>query len=247
MPLTRLDPWSALLGALVLLWCRLVVAEESDAARLFREGRALVVEGRFAEACPRLEESQRLEPRLGTKLNVAFCHERLGKLATAWIGFREALLTARAEGDVERERFAKEQADALASRVPRLRVHGAARADTNPPTLLLDGAPLAPSTREEELPVDPGEHTLVAAHGGEEYWRTTVTLRESEHVEVTIPAAAPAARPATVPEETSAPPRRDARSEPLRLRGRRVRRPYLHGKPTIHARRQPRQHPGHRG
>lgn len=205
MPLTRLDPWRALLAASALLWHRQAVADESDAARLFREGRALVVEGRFAEACPRLEESQRREPRLGTQLNVAFCHERLGKLATAWLGFREALLTARADGDGAREGFAKEQVEALEPRVPRLRVRGAAGASMDELTVLLDGAPLAPSTWGEELPVDPGEHVLVATHGGEEYWRTTVTLRESEHADVTLPAPTKAPAPTRAAGHTSRP------------------------------------------
>jgi hypothetical protein len=162
------------------------VAEESEAARLFQEGRALLVEGRFAEACSRLEQSQQLEPRLGTKLNIAFCQERLGKLGTAWRVFQEALRSARAEGDVAREAFAKSRMDALAPRLPSLKVR-APSADQL--TLLLDGAALAPAQWNTELPVDPGEHTLVAAFIGEEYWRRTVTLRESEHVDVAIPAA----------------------------------------------------------
>src|SRR5688572_15414925 len=90
---------AALLGASfgvsALLGSRHAVAEESDAARLFSEGRTLVIAKRFAEACPKFEQSQRLEPRLGTQLNVAFCQERLGKIATAWLGFQEAVITAR--------------------------------------------------------------------------------------------------------------------------------------------------------
>ena|GEM_PF-1170158 len=216
----RIPCLGALLGVSALLSVGRALAAESDAERLFREGRSLVVERRFAEACPKLEESQRLEPRLGTKLNVAFCHERLGKIATAWSGFREALITARATGDVAREGFARARVDALEPRVPWLRVREAAGADADQLTILLDGAPFAPSSWDEALPVDPGEHALVAAHRGEEYWRTTVTLRESEHVDVAIPAAVPAAptraaavtpQPAPllatregVPEETSA-------------------------------------------
>src|SRR5690349_23552788 len=133
----------ALLAAPALCWCTQAGAEESDAARLFREGRALVVEGRFADACPKLEESQRLEPRLGTLLNVAFCQERLGKLAAAWRGFQDAAHTARQQRDAERERFATSRADALAPRVPRLRVRAALGSD--PPLIRVDDAPLPPS------------------------------------------------------------------------------------------------------
>jgi hypothetical protein len=210
-----------LLGASALLSVREVFAEETAPERLFREGRALVVEGRFAEACSRLEESQRLEPRLGTQLNVAFCHERLGKIATAWMGFREALITARASGDVARQGFATARVDDLAPRVPWLRVRGPAGADTDPLTILLDGVPIAPSRWDEELPVDPGEHALVAAHGGEEYWRTRVLLGESEHRVVAIPAApaAPTNAAAVTSEPARQPPApRDGASEDTRAR-----------------------------
>jgi len=205
MSVTRLDLWCVLLGASVLHWCSRSAAEESAAARLFREGRALVVDGRFIEACPKLEESQRLEPRLGTQLNIAFCHEQLGQLATAWNDFQAAVTQARREGDVAREQFATARGDALAPRVPKLEVRGAVGPDGDPSTILLDGEPLAPSAWGQALPVDPGSHALVATHGGQEYWRTTVVLRESEHANVTIPAAP--ARPAfgpSGPEQTPA-------------------------------------------
>ncbi|HTN89754.1 MAG TPA: hypothetical protein VL242_39035 [Sorangium sp.] len=179
----------ALLGASALLSVQQVAAEESAAERLFREGRALLVEQRFAEACPKLEESQRLEPSLGTKLNVAFCHERLGEVATAWVGFQEALITARTAGDAAREAFARARLDALAPRVPWLRVRvstGGAGADQV--AILLDGAALDPVAWDKELPLDPGEHVVAAAHQGEVFWQTTVALRESERVDVAVPA-----------------------------------------------------------
>ncbi|WP_437321108.1 hypothetical protein [Sorangium sp. So ce385] len=209
----------ALLGASALLWCRQAAAEESAAEQLFREGRALLVEQRFAEACPKLEESQRLEPSLGTKLNLAFCHERLGQVATAWVGFQEALITARTAGDAAREAFARARIDALAPRVPWLRVRASARdAGADQVTILLDGAALDPVAWDKELPVDPGEHVVAAAHQGEVFWETTVALKESERVDVAVPAPAEAA-PAPVPAEpapadASRPARRPAARPP---------------------------------
>ena len=191
---------AALLAASALGWCSRAGAEESDAARLFREGRALVVEGRFAEACPKLEQSQRLEPRLGTQLNIAFCNERLGELATAWRVFREAASTARQERDAERERFATSRADALAPRVPQLRVRAALGADL--PAIRVDDAPLPASDWGRELPLDPGEHRVTAASGGAEYWRTSVTLTEAQHAEIAVPA--PPATPTAAPPDPAA-------------------------------------------
>jgi hypothetical protein len=202
----------ALLGASAPCWLHPASAEVSRASQLFDEGRTLMIEGRFGEACPRLEESQRLEPRLGTKLNVAFCQERLGKLASAWLAFQEAVIAARREGDVAREEFAKSRIDSLEPRVPWLRVRMSAGADPEQLTLLVDGAPIEASAWGKELPVDPGDHALVAAQLGAEYWRTTVAVGESQHVDITVPAPPPSA-PALAPNEAASPVTLDAALE----------------------------------
>src|SRR5262249_32266694 len=99
-----------------------LAAADTEAERLFNEARALMQRGAFDEACPTLAESQRIEPRLGTLRNLAACHERQGKSASAWVEYQKALTAARAEGHAERARLAEERIRILEPRVPWLAV-----------------------------------------------------------------------------------------------------------------------------
>jgi hypothetical protein len=190
--------------------------EESAAGRLFQEGRALMVEGRFAEACPKLEESQRLEPTGGTQLNVAVCHERLGKIATAWVEFNDALVTARTEGRPEREKFAQGRLAALEPRLPWLLVRVAPEVDASDLTIAIDGATIPAIAWGKEMPIDPGEHRVTATAGGQLLLETTVALKESAHETVTVSAgaAADASEPPAPPVPEEKPAKAPARARP---------------------------------
>src|SRR5688572_18404856 len=95
----------------VAMWVASAVsahAQPSDAVKradqLFQEGRALVEAGKFVEACPKFEESQQLDPGLGTLLNLAACYEQVGMLASALTAFNSAEEQARAAGPAEKKR-----------------------------------------------------------------------------------------------------------------------------------------------
>lgn len=66
-------------------------AEQAAAEALFRDGRNLLERGDTAGACARFGASERLEPAPGTELNLAICHEKLGRLARAWQFLQQAL------------------------------------------------------------------------------------------------------------------------------------------------------------
>src|SRR5215218_5450162 len=77
--------------------------EKAAAEALFQQGKALVAERRFAEACPKFAESLRLDPGVGTLLYLADCQEKAGKTASAWARFLEAAAAAKAAGQADRE------------------------------------------------------------------------------------------------------------------------------------------------
>src|SRR4051812_6941365 len=67
----------------------------ATAQALFDEGKRLMGLAKYAEACPKLVESQRIDPGGGTSFAIALCHEAEGKTATAWADFNVALGEAR--------------------------------------------------------------------------------------------------------------------------------------------------------
>lgn len=157
------------------------------AEALFQQGRALLADGKTAEACDRFAQSQRIEPKLGTLLNLAACHEALGLVATAWAEFTSAATIARRDGQADREAFAREHVEALARRLSTVRVVVA-----TPPAgaaLLVDGA--AVPLTDAPLPVDPGSHRIEVTAPGHTPWSTTFTVdRDASVREIHVPALA---------------------------------------------------------
>src|SRR5260221_7405355 len=79
-------------AALAMLLPGLALAAPRDPAAaeaLFRAGRAAADKGDYVTACPKFEESNRLDPEVGTVFNLADCDEHLGKVASAWQLFKE--------------------------------------------------------------------------------------------------------------------------------------------------------------
>jgi hypothetical protein len=158
-------------------------AEDNSAAleALFAEGKRLMSEGKYAEACPKLLASYRLdEKRAGTLLNLADCYEKNGQLASAWARFLEAKTLAARNNQVERVAFATEHATALEPKLSRLTISVA----ESVPGLQVkrDGVLVDAGALGVAVPVDGGAHTIEAAAPGKRTIRAELTIGASADV-----------------------------------------------------------------
>lgn len=157
---------------------RAEVGDAATAEALFQEGRVLMASKQFASACPKLEDSYRLDPATGTLLAMALCHERIGRIATAWKEY--AVVTSRSDANSERLGAAREKVRQLGAAASRLQVVPSERnAQTPGFKVLCDGTALGPTKWGMALPVDGGTHVLEASVNGKKLWRLAVAVQPS--------------------------------------------------------------------
>jgi tetratricopeptide (TPR) repeat protein len=157
------------------------------AQALFDEGRALMAKQRWAEACPKLAESQRIDPGGGTLLNLAICHESEGKLATAKIDFDDALAVAIEDGRKDREQIARARLTAIEPKIPRISVIVPSSSDTEALEVKLDGLVLRRAAWGVATAVDPGAHVVEASAPSRAPWSTTIVVVASQKKVVDVP------------------------------------------------------------
>jgi hypothetical protein len=163
-------------------------ADTATAQALFDEARKLMGEGRYVEACPKLDESQRIDPGWGTLINLADCHEHVGRTATAWSEFLQVAAGSRHAGQGERSQAAKVRAAALEARLSKLTIAVTER--NLPPGFEIkrDQSVVGPAQWGTPVAVDPGEHVVEAIAPGKRPWRRTVTVGdEGEKNEILVP------------------------------------------------------------
>jgi hypothetical protein len=179
------------------------VADKSIATQLFKEGRALLDQGHVAQACRKLEESQRIEPGGGTLLNVALCHEREGRTATAWAEFTEAIGIAKRDDRPQRVEFARAHLALLEPELSRLSIQVPGAADQPDLEIKRDGSILGRAAWGSPIPVDPGDHLVEVVAPGKIPWKQTILLAPNADTRTLV---VPVLENAPVQESVESPP-----------------------------------------
>jgi hypothetical protein len=186
-------------------------AQERDPAAaqaLFDQARELIRQRRFADACPKLQESNRLDPGIGTQFHLADCYEQSGKVASAWAAFLEVVSQARAANQSDREKAAQKRAEKLEPRLPHLIVNVPDASQAAGLEIRRNGMMVGAATWGTPLPVDPGEVELSASAPGKQSARQVLVLDEGKTTTFTLTALlpGPTAEPTTSPPMQPSPP-----------------------------------------
>lgn len=183
-------------------------AEQARAEILFKEGRKLMEAKQYAEACPKLADSQRIDPAAGTALLLGVCYEHVGKLATAYGTYREAQRLATIRKREDWVKSATTKADALEARIPKLEIIVPPASRLEGLSVALDGTNVGRSEWGTALPVDPGKHEIAANAPGYKSFHADVVVEEGKPARVEVPALAAQPRPPAEvqPKPLAAPP-----------------------------------------
>jgi hypothetical protein len=156
------------------------------AETLFFTARGLMEAKRYPEACQKFSESYRLDAAAGTLLNLAVCHEKMGKIASAWGEFRQALFDAKKAGRPDREQLAKEHIDVLEPDLPYLIVEVPAAVRVPGLEVVRNGSVLHEGGWGTELPVDPGDVEIVGRAQGYKPHTQKIHIEKKEHKSITL-------------------------------------------------------------
>jgi hypothetical protein len=196
--------WGVCFILLTMLSSRPAAADAATvtAEALFRQGRDAMQRQDYETACARFAESNRLDVAAGTLMNLATCEEKLGRVATAWQHWREAIDLLPAGDD--RIGFAQRRVTELKPLLPGLTLVPPPDAPSGM-VVLRDGVELGEGGLGVELPVDPGPHEIVVRAKGYEDWSIELSLAERETQTIALEVGAKAPEPPPPPASPARP------------------------------------------
>jgi hypothetical protein len=156
---------------------------------LFRDGKELLAQGDTQHACPKLTESYRLDAASGTLLALALCHEREGKLASAWAEYGDVASRSKVEGRPDRASAAHAKALEIEPKLSSLTLVLADNSSTRSVEVRRNGAIVPMAWFGTAVPVDGGSVTVEATGPKKRTWKLTFSMAGSgDRRTVTIPA-----------------------------------------------------------
>jgi hypothetical protein len=151
-----------------------------DAERLYQEAVKAMDAADYTEACQKLEQSQSLDPAIGTQFELAGCYERANLPVGAFELFRRVADLAHQAGKAKLEERAQARVIALAAKLAQIRI---------PPSALPGGAKVTIDGKEREgreFALEPGPHKLQVASPTTEVWDTTLETKPGETTEIAV-------------------------------------------------------------
>ncbi len=185
--------------------------EKAAAEALFDDAKRLMEAKRYGEACKKFADSQKLDPGVGTLLNLGRCYKENGQTASAWSTYREAAAQARAVGQTDREELARDEATALEPRLTKLVIEVGPDAAAIPGLeVKRDGGVVPQGLWGVPAPVDPGVRAIdVSAPGRKPLHLEARTEGYGATAKVVIPPLELAPAAEVVPVAAAAPPAAD--------------------------------------
>lgn len=169
----------------------LAAANEQDrvaAQALFEQGKELIAAGRHAEACTKFDESQRLDPGIGTQFNLADCYERVGRFASAYALYVDVAAHSKTAGQAQREAVARERAEALKPKITRLVIVIPEAVKVDGLEVQRDGTAVGSAQWGLPIPIDPGVHKVRVKAPGKQPWEGSIEVpNDAQQHAVSVP------------------------------------------------------------
>lgn len=165
-------------------------AQPSDTAlaeTLYQQGKSLMDQKKYDDACPKFAESHRLEPATGTLLNLASCNEARGRLATAWAEYNDAIAAARRDNREDRVQFARDRIAAIEPKLARVTIVVPAEVEVEGLEVRFDGQVFGKAAWGVPAPTDSGKHTIEVSAPKKKPWSQSLQVADAEQKTLQIP------------------------------------------------------------
>ncbi|MBI5534459.1 MAG: PEGA domain-containing protein [Deltaproteobacteria bacterium] len=159
-------------------------AELAAARDMFREGRALEEQGKWAEALGKMQAVAAVTMTPQVRHHIALCEMHLGKLVSALNGFERAKLDATQAGINTVVEEASQHIASLKPRIPTLVLR--LPSDAGELNVVMDGRAVSSAVLQVPIPLDPGNHRVEVSASGRATFSRTISLKEGQQLDLEI-------------------------------------------------------------